>query len=99
MLGLQVPHDVHVLLEATARDDLLPFRDRAPILLLDGREVRGRSRLRPRRRLLDHVDVFLSLAPTMVRRSPRPYLCIGRRLAPVTEGDPTARGRHTTTWS
>jgi hypothetical protein len=27
MLGLQVPHDGHVLLHAAARDDLLPLRD------------------------------------------------------------------------
>src|SRR5262245_48608915 len=64
MLGLQVPHDGHVLLEATTRDDLLPLRDRAPVLLLDGRKVRCRSLLWPWRRLLGHVDVLLSAAPT-----------------------------------
>lgn len=46
--------------EATARDELLPLRDRAPVLLLDRREVRRRSCLRPWGYLLDHVDVLLS---------------------------------------
>src|SRR5207249_3704044 len=55
MLGLQVSHDGHVLVEATTRDDLLPLRDRAPVLLLDGREVGCRSLLWPWRRLLGHV--------------------------------------------
>src|ERR1017187_489673 len=64
MLGLQVPDDGHVLVEAASRDDLLPLRDRAPVLLLDGREVRRRSFLRPGRRLLGHVAVLLSLSPT-----------------------------------
>jgi hypothetical protein len=36
VLRLQVTHDGHVLFEAAVRDDLLPFRDRAPVLLLDG---------------------------------------------------------------
>ena len=38
VLGLQVSHDGHVLAEAAVRDDLLPLRDRAPVLLLDGRK-------------------------------------------------------------
>src|ERR1022692_826480 len=71
MLGLQVPHDGHLLLEATARDDVLPLHDRALVFLLDGREVRRRSLLRPGRRLLDHVDMLLSLAPTVMSRAGR----------------------------
>ena len=55
MLGLQVPNDAHVLPEATSSDDLLPLRDRAPVLLLDGREVRRRSLPRPVRRVLDQL--------------------------------------------
>src|SRR5262245_34882679 len=35
MLGLQVSHEGHMLLETAAHDDLLPLRDRAPVLLLD----------------------------------------------------------------
>src|SRR5262245_16361250 len=62
VLGLQVAHDVHMLFEATARYDLLPFRDRAPIFLFDGRKIRSRSLLRPWRRLLVHFYVLLSLA-------------------------------------
>src|ERR1035438_2920436 len=68
VLGLQVTHDCHMLLQSAVRDDLLPLRDRAPVLLLDGREIRGRSLLRPGRRLLGHVDVFLSLTPAIIRR-------------------------------
>src|SRR6516165_2442775 len=71
MLGLQVAHDGHVLVESTARDDLLPLRDRAPVLLLDGREVRCRTRLRPWRRMLGHVDALLSSAPILIRRAGR----------------------------
>src|SRR5690349_798005 len=59
VLRLQVPHDGHVLVQAAARDDLLPLGDRAPVLLLDGREVRRGALLRPRRRLLGHDDVLL----------------------------------------
>src|SRR5215467_6291483 len=80
VLGLEVPHDGHVLVKAAARDDLLPLGDRAPVLLLDGREVRCRSLLRPWRRLLGH-DVLLSLGPSMMRRAGRAGLiavAIGR---------------------
>ena len=38
ILRLQILHDGHVLLEVTACDDLLPLADRAPVLLLDGRD-------------------------------------------------------------
>lgn len=46
VLGLEVPQDGHVLVQAAARNDLLPFRDGAPVLLLDGREIGCRSLLR-----------------------------------------------------
>src|ERR1039458_2870323 len=71
MLGLQVPHNGHVLLEATPRDDLLSLRDRATVLLLDRREERRRSLRRPWRCLFGHVDVLLSLAPALMRRAGR----------------------------
>src|SRR5262249_42805785 len=76
VLGFEVPHDVHVLLQATARDDLLPLADRAPVLLFDGREVRGRSLLRPWRRLLDHGGCS-SLRLPQFRRSGRTGLIAG----------------------
>ena len=60
ILRFQVPHDGHVLLAATLRDDPLPLRDRAPVLLLDGREVRCRTLLRPGRCVLDRADVLSS---------------------------------------
>src|SRR5215831_7815483 len=78
MLGLQVPHDGHVLVESAARDDLLPLRDRAPVLLLDGREVGCRTHLRPWRRMLGHGDALPSRAPVQIRRAGRTDL-IARR--------------------
>src|SRR5215813_6834905 len=71
MLRLQVPYDLHVLLEATARDDLLPLRDRSTVLLLDGREIGCGSGSRPGRRLLGHGDVLLSVAPVLMRLAGR----------------------------
>src|SRR5580704_1942743 len=47
MLGLQVSRDGHVLVLAVVGDDLLPVPGRASVLLLDGREIRCRSLLRP----------------------------------------------------
>ena len=44
MLGLQVPDDGHVLVEAAARDDLLPLRDRRPYFFsMDGKYDAGPS--------------------------------------------------------
>jgi len=60
MPGLGASHDGLVLLQAAGRDDLLLLRDRAPVLLLDGREIRCGSLLRPGRRMLGHGDVLPS---------------------------------------
>src|SRR5690242_10640087 len=76
VLGLQVPHDGHVLVQAAARDDLLPLGDRAPVLLLDGREVRWGSLLRPRGCLLGHDDVLLSVVRHQMRRTRRPVVIV-----------------------
>ena len=74
-----------------ACDDLLPLADRAPVLLLDGREVGGRSLLRPWRCLLGHVAVLLSWTPAVMRRAGPADLialaigwCRGSPRAPLT---------------
>jgi len=60
VLGLEVIHDLHMLLEPTISNDLLPLGDWSAVLGLNGREVRRRPLFRPWRRIFSH-GLFLLL--------------------------------------
>ena len=49
VFSLQVPDDLHVLLETGLGYDLLPCSNRPSVLLLNRREIRRWTFLRPRR--------------------------------------------------
>src|SRR5436189_5748513 len=63
MLGLRVSRDGHVLVQAAGRGDLLSLRDRAPVVLLGGRESRAGSLLRPWRLVHGHGGVIPGWLP------------------------------------
>jgi hypothetical protein len=92
VLRLEVADDRHVLVEATAGDDLLPLGDRTPVFLLNRRKVRRRSLLWPWCILISHDVVLFGYGGCRVDGEVRPHCSASRDIDLPPDTEPIDEG-------